>query len=673
MKQSLLKIIKNESHHMYGAFLEQKNAKGTKVVSGWRIGSPNGPLVENKLYYEFDTDQTYYAVWSDLVTIDFEYNGQKIAHYDNSEAWTTKNIYTIMVVENPFIQYFDDETFVGWFNKETGEKLTADTVIAKSCVFEARTEKRVVKVKLDYNGGSGELNEVTTMGGYLTNDMLNDPFIVPPKNKVFVGWSFEKDGKILGYESYDPYYIMNQNTTLYAKYADEAILTIHYNGETYIEKVPENEWMMFMHDGYCVIDGKTYYSAQSLKFTKDTDVYVYDSTSSSAVSVNYIDLTKHTGNGYGWSAANCFIKWHHFSYNVKEIPGKEVNIELDESFVPKGMVFDKWATIGGITIKNPTSKKTSFTMPKKEFGRIYEIYATYREKELPQFEKESVELVKGDRIALKVNGDYDKLTWSSSDPTTVQVDQNGNVHAVRSGEATISAMDTSGNKITCVVKVTNKLKALSLKDKKLELSGKTEKQLAVTLNPQDADPEKLHWSSDNESIVKVNNEGRIITASCGEATITVKSDSGLKDTCTITVKHDYNLKSKTEATDEKEGKIVYECSLCKKTKEEVIPKVIGIWKKDTKGWWYLHQNGSYTKNDFETIKGQTYYFDGNGYMVTGWKQVNKKWYYFNGSGYMLKKQWVGNYYFEEDGVMATNKWIGNYYVGADGKWIPNYK
>lgn len=53
-------------------------------------------------------------------------------------------------------------------------------------------------------------------------------------------------------------------------------------------------------------------------------------------------------------------------------------------------------------------------------------------------------------------------------------------------------------------------------------------------------------------------------------------------------------------------------------------------------WWYRHSDGSYTKNDFEDIDGQTYYFDGNGYMVTGWRQIKSDWYLFNGSGMMVK-------------------------------------
>lgn len=651
---------------------EQKNLDGNKVITGWRVGSPNGPLMSKKLYNEFDKDTTYYAVWSDLITITFKNRGIKVAEFDNTNAWTLRNVYELMVrsMNLTIINDFDDETFLGWYNTETGEKLTEDTVFTKDCVFEARTKKGPVKITLDYNGGSGKLNEVTTMSGYLTNDMLNDPFIVPPKNKVFVGWSLEKDGKILGYESYDPYYIMNQDTTLYAKYADEATLTIHYNGETYIEKVPVNEWMMFMDD-YCVIDGKTYYSHQSLKFTKDTDVYLKESTSLSNVYVSHKDLTKLTGNGYGWVRVNCFIKWHAYNYNVKETPGKEVNLELDESFIPKGMKFDKWQTVGDITIKDPTSKKTSFIMPKNELGKTYEIYATYKPIVPLQFEKESIELNKSERSQLTVTGDYETLTWSSSDPTTVQVDQNGHIHAVKSGKAIITVKDESGKKASCVVTVTNKLKSLSLNEKNVELKGQTEKKLSVTLTPNDADDEKLTWSSSNEGVVKVSEDGMLTPVSCGEATITVESKSGLTDRCKVVVVHDWKLDSKVDATVDKEGKKVFKCTLCHETKEETIPRLIGKWVTDSHGKWYQYSNGTYEKSGFKQIDNHTYYFQSNGYVQVGWLLSNNDWYMFDSEGVMITG-WNGSYYFDENGKMMKNAFTpDNYCVGSSGAYLTN--
>lgn len=89
-------------------------------------------------------------------------------------------------------------------------------------------------------------------------------------------------------------------------------------------------------------------------------------------------------------------------------------------------------------------------------------------------------------------------------------------------------------------------------------------------------------------------------------------------------------------------------------------------------WWYRHSDGSYTKNDFEDIDGQTYYFDANGYMVTGWKKINNKDYFFNASGVMVKDAWQGAYYLGSDGAMLTNTFTKDgYYVGANGAYYTN--
>ena len=69
--------------------------------------------------------------------------------------------------------------------------------------------------------------------------------------------------------------------------------------------------------------------------------------------------------------------------------------------------------------------------------------------------------------------------------------------------------------------------------------------------------------------------------------------------------------------------------------QEQENKKNGFWIQSGNRWWYSHQDGSYTINDFEMINGQTYYFDANGYMVTGWQKINDKDYYFNESGAMV--------------------------------------
>lgn len=663
--------IKNNSYYAYStSSWEQKNLDGNKVITGWRVGSPNGPIMSKKLYNEFDKDTTYYAVWGDLITITFKNRGIKVAEFDNSSTWTLKNIFNRMTSDSQLLSVFDDETFLGWYNTETGEKLTEDTVFTKDCVFEARTKKGPVKITLDYNGGSGKLNEVTTMGGYFGTYMLNDPYIETPDNKVFVGWSLEKDGDVL---EPDIFYLcyLDKDTTLYAKYEDEVTLTIHDNGNTYTQKVPVNVWMMYTFSDYCVIDGNKYYNGQPLKFTKDADVYLKESSGSSSIGVTYRDISKLIGNGIAFTLTNPFIKWVNIGGLITEDPGKEVNLELDESFIPKGMKFDKWETVGDITIKDPTSKKTSFIMPKNELGKTYEIYATYTPRIPLQLEKDTLELNKGEKDQIKVTGDYETLTWSSSDSTIVEVDQSGYVHALKSGKATITVKDNFGETISCVVTVTNKLKNLTLNEKALDLKGKTQKKLSVTLTPNDADSEKLTWTSSNEGVVKVSEDGTLTTVSCGEAIITVSSESGLTDSCKVKVSHDWILESKLDATAENVGKNVYRCSLCNETKEEIIPKLTGKWVTDSHGKWYRYSNGTYENSGFKLIDNHIYYFQSNGYVQVGWLLLNNDWYMFDSEGVMITG-WNGSYYFDENGKMMKNAFTpDHYYVGSSGAYLTN--
>lgn len=76
------------------------------------------------------------------------------------------------------------------------------------------------------------------------------------------------------------------------------------------------------------------------------------------------------------------------------------------------------------------------------------------------------------------------------------------------------------------------------------------------------------------------------------------------------------------------------------------------WIKDNTGWWYRHEDGSYTRNGWEKIDKQWYYFNASGYMYTGWLKSGKYWYYLQPSG-----------------AMAKNMYIGNDYVDMSGKWL----
>ena len=88
------------------------------------------------------------------------------------------------------------------------------------------------------------------------------------------------------------------------------------------------------------------------------------------------------------------------------------------------------------------------------------------------------------------------------------------------------------------------------------------------------------------------------------------------------------------------------------------------WQKNDNGYWYVKEDGSYPKEQFEKIDGTWYYFDGSGYMLADkWKKrPDGTWYYFDKSGEMatgwkkISEKW---YYFKEDGAMVKG-WVKYY-------------
>lgn len=92
------------------------------------------------------------------------------------------------------------------------------------------------------------------------------------------------------------------------------------------------------------------------------------------------------------------------------------------------------------------------------------------------------------------------------------------------------------------------------------------------------------------------------------------------------------------------------------------------WQNNDKGYWYVRDNGSYPKDQFEKIDGVWYYFDESGYMLSEkWKKrPDGTWYYFDKSGEMatdwnkINGKW---YYFNRDGAMYTGwvKYYDNWY------------
>lgn len=121
-----------------------------------------------------------------------------------------------------------------------------------------------------------------------------------------------------------------------------------------------------------------------------------------------------------------------------------------------------------------------------------------------------------------------KLVWSSSDENIVTVNASGNIKAVSPGEAVITAeaADGSGVRAECRVKVVLPVKKITLTDKNVILAPDTAWQLEAILEPADATVQELTWSSSNEKVAKVDENGKITAFENGSANITVTAADG---------------------------------------------------------------------------------------------------------------------------------------------------
>ena len=151
-----------------------------------------------------------------------------------------------------------------------------------------------------------------------------------------------------------------------------------------------------------------------------------------------------------------------------------------------------------------------------------------------------------------------------------------------------------------------------------------------------------------------------------------RCDSKVNETVIPKLSHDWILTSTVNPTRDHEGKKVYTCNLCKETKEESIPKLVGKWVSNNVGKWYEYSDGTYENSGFKKIENETYYFTSNGYAKTGWLSVNNNWYFFKNSGCMVTSNWAGSYYMDSEGKMKTNSFTPDgYYCGADGVYVRN--
>ena len=162
-----------------------------------------------------------------------------------------------------------------------------------------------------------------------------------------------------------------------------------------------------------------------------------------------------------------------------------------------------------------------------------------------EVDPEELYLVEGTSAPIKAtvapeNATDKNVTWTSGSTEVATVDNDGNVTAVKAGEATITVTTKDGGKTaSCKVMVTAKpvyVTGVRLDKAELTLKKGESATLTATVEPTGATNKKVSWSSNDASIATVDAEGKVTAVSSGEAAIIVTTeDGGHTATCTVTV------------------------------------------------------------------------------------------------------------------------------------------
>ena len=221
-------------------------------------------------------------------------------------------------------------------------------------------------------------------------------------------------------------------------------------------------------------------------------------------------------------------------------------------------------------------------------------------------------------------------------------------------------------------------------------------QLSVTIDPTIAASNKLGWSPNDVSILKVNESGLVTsTNNPGLGIVTCYSPDQLDVSIEIPV-----VILDSRKTWQSWGGNWYYC-----TGTGASSFAVG-WKQIGKPWYYFNQYGIMLTG-WQKIDGKIYFLNADGKMqdgwynpsgydwfffesgalVTGWKKIGTKWYYFEPNGTMgtdLGLMYYGGVYtigdkkyaFDSNGALMEGGWkkIGTtwYYFGTDGSPVTGW-
>lgn len=136
------------------------------------------------------------------------------------------------------------------------------------------------------------------------------------------------------------------------------------------------------------------------------------------------------------------------------------------------------------------------------------------------------------QIACKIfpeNAHYQQVIWESSDSNIVTINEDGTLHAVAAGEAIVSATSSDPactEKVACNVVVHKGVSSITLSSEKEVIYEAGKVKLTAEVLPEDAENREIIWSTSNEEVASVEQDGTVNFVGIGQAVITCMATDG---------------------------------------------------------------------------------------------------------------------------------------------------
>lgn len=136
-------------------------------------------------------------------------------------------------------------------------------------------------------------------------------------------------------------------------------------------------------------------------------------------------------------------------------------------------------------------------------------------------------------LALQPENTTETIRWESSDEAVATVDAAGVVTAHAGGSVTITATGTRAN-ASCTVTISVPAESIVLNSTELQLTVGGTGQLAAVVMPENASDKTVVWSSSDEAVLTVGQDGTLHAIAAGTVTVTA-SCGNASASCTVTV------------------------------------------------------------------------------------------------------------------------------------------